>query len=727
MLDGLDDFVIDPATGLTVRLPSSFGIGLPRPTTSDPRSLEGAFGPRDQEPAPTPVPPPAPPPLPKAPPGEPPGQVGSGLPINNDATSAGVPDASQPLPGQPAIPPPPPVAATNLPPEQVGADLRRQGIKLAEDAATQNAQTDQMQATAEEKAITDRNAELDRIRQETQRQEAEKQKRFEELKTNVSAKTDEWAKYKVDPGRRWKNASTGRKIGATIAVAMTALGDALQHKSGPNLALEMINKAIEDDISLQVNDRQHLGEVASRARTSLDDYRREYGDWQNARSAKLAEEYKRTADEIERVGASAKGDRAKANALAIVGDLRTRAGALEQGIATSAWDREMKQAAFAEQKRAARAGEGLQWAGLKQNDRHFDEQMKFSREKLAADQKAAAAEWSAKATAEQQKALRESGLKDPTTGQYIMGGDGQPVLARNAGEAAKVQETVDGTQTMLSTIDRIKAKIANDPGFAKLNEDQKQAALSAELGSLTLLIKDAYGTGALDKGAIEFTNAYTGGDPTKLTSKGLFGALGLGSEAGENVNARLDVVAKTAETRALNRMGNPKGFKFARDEKLEQTPANKAAEQTRKGTPTTAAAVRAQEPGGIAKTLQDVESFVFGTEQQYKKDARNAQESGGSLRYPGFRADKEAALDTLVSGVQQGDAQSQTRLLEMVRDQKTPGLSEAAMTLIEAHAPGLIPAALSELPADKRSLKQSIYAARAAGGGPNIQLFPQGR
>lgn len=614
--------------------------------------------------------------------------------------------------------------APGTPPEQAGADQQRAGLAMQGEAATQSAAADSKAADAEMQAIAARNAEAERIRKETATQEAARQKRYEELNEKYSNATDEWAKTKIDPGRRWKNASTGAKIAAAISVAMSALGDALQHKSGPNLALSIIDKAIQDDIDLQVQDREHKGAIANRVRTSLDDHRKETADWREARQLKLAEEYKRTADEIERIAAGARSEKAKANGLAMAGEYRTRAGALEQGVATAAWNREMKAQEFAEQKRNARVSQGLQARGLKQQANQFSEEMKFKRDQLAAQQKAATDQDLATATAEQAKDLRESGIRDPSTGQYIVGEGGKPVLMRNAAEGAKIQETVDATQTMLSTIDRIKAKIANDPGFAKLNPTQKQAAIASELDSLTLLIKDSYGTGALDKGSIEFTNSYTGGDPTKLTAKGLFGALGLGADAGDKTVAKLDVVAKTAETRALNRLGNPKGWKFTRDEKVQDTPTNKAAESVLHGTVTTAKALQDQEPGFISEGLQDIGGFLTGTTPAYKTDRKNAAESGNSARFPGFRKDKEKPLTDLVNAANAGDAQAKARIVEMVSNQKIPGLSEAAMTLVEAHAPELLPQALAALPAEKRALRQAVYAARAAAGAPSINLYP---
>lgn len=623
-----------------------------------------------------------------------------------------------------AIPPPAATPSDPNRPEEAGADLQRQANAMQETAVGINTDADQRQANAEVNALEDEQKRVNALREETAKENARRQKRYEELSAQKTAKVDAWADYKIDQGRRWKNASTGQKIAAAIAVGMSALGDALQRKSGPNMALGIITQAIEDDVNLQVQERQHLGEIASKARTSLDDYRAETAEWREAQQLKLAEEYKRTAKQIELQAAHLKSDRAKASGLSMVAALREKAAAFEQGVAGAAWNREMKLAEFAEQKRHAKAQEGLAWANHKQNASQFDETMKFKREELAAQQKATVDTYLAKATAEQAKDLRESGIKDPTTGQYIVA-DGKPVMSRNVAEAAKVQETVDGTQTLLSTVDRIKAKIANDPGFAKLNATQKQAALSAEMDSLTILLKDAYTMGTLDKGLLEFTNSWTGGDPSKLTAKGLFGAFGLGADAGEKTVAKLDVIAQTAESRALNRMGNPKGFKFARDEKVQESTVNKAAEDLRRGTPTTAKAVEDTKPGWLAKPLQDTEAWLFGTTQQYKKDEDAAREgAGNSLRYPGFRVEKEPQIDTLVSHVKAGDKQAQKRLLELVGDSKTPGLQDAAMTIVETWAPELYAKALAELPNDKRAQRIAADAARAKG--PSIKLYQNG-
>lgn len=637
------------------------------------------------------------------------GQIGKFVPspdMNPGSLPAQPADAYQPPPEpvvEPDVPPPPPEAPIDpTKPEQAGIDLQQQGLELGEKAAMQGAAADERAAGFEERAIAARNAAAERVRAETAKEEAARQKRFEEMRAQKEEAVDRWANYKVDPGRRWKDLSTGRKIAAGIAVALSALGDALQRKSGPNVALGIINKAIEDDVNMQVAERQQLGEVAQQKRTSLDDYRRETGDWREARQLKLAEEYKRTADDIERIAATLKGGKAKANALAMVGEYRAKHGALINGVATAAWSREMKMADAAEQKRQAKVAEAQRWKGLSLQEKEIEER----KAERKADRDAKLAEFNAKSQAEQAKMVRELGITDPNTGKLYIDANGQPVFAATTDEAKEIRKTVKHSQTALSAVDELrKQAIALGPSAVK---GKVADVFNTKLGLLQLQIKEAYKLGALDTGSTQFLDKLTGGDPTKITTAGVAGMLGIGNESGERVAARLQALGEGIERGALDQMGNPAGVKFRRAEELAPTTANKAAAAVRTGTPTTAAAVRAQERGTLAKGLQDAESLLFGTEQQYKKAERAAEESG-SLKYPGFRPDKEQALDTLIAGAKAGDEQSTKRLLEMAGDQKTPGLSDATMTLIEGHAPELLPRALAELPKEKREQRQAGY------------------
>ncbi len=55
----------------------------------------------------------------------------------------------------------------------------------------------------------------------------------------------------VDPNRFWDSKSTGSKVAAAIGLFLGGLGAGLQNKGGPNVALTMLNKQVEDDIEAQ--------------------------------------------------------------------------------------------------------------------------------------------------------------------------------------------------------------------------------------------------------------------------------------------------------------------------------------------------------------------------------------------------------------------------------------------------------------------------------------------
>jgi hypothetical protein len=303
----------------------------------------------------------------------------------------------------------------------------------------------------------------------------------------------------------------------------------------------------------------------------------------------------------------------------------------------------MKLAEFSEQKRAGSGRRRTPVRGeLKQNGSQFNQEMKFKREELGAQRQAKLDEINAKSGAEQAKLLRELGITDPTTGKVFVDANGQPVIAPTETEAKEARATVRDSQTALSAIDELRKEAkALGPSVVK---GKSADAFNTKLGLLQLQIKEAYKLGTLDNGSVAFLDKLTGGDPTKISTANIAAMIGVGTESGERVEARLKALGEGIERRALNQIGNPTGVKFQRAEEVEQTAANKAAEGIRKGTPTTMAAEADAKPRWLDKSLQDTESWLFGTKQQYKKDRDQALEGkGNSTKYPGFRVEQRAA------------------------------------------------------------------------------------
>lgn len=74
--------------------------------------------------------------------------------------------------------------------------------------------------------------------------------RVKELRDKSTALQKEVTDGKVDPNNYWDSKSTAGKVGAAIALVLGGLGGGL-NKSGHNMALDVINKAIDRDIDAQ--------------------------------------------------------------------------------------------------------------------------------------------------------------------------------------------------------------------------------------------------------------------------------------------------------------------------------------------------------------------------------------------------------------------------------------------------------------------------------------------
>lgn len=75
----------------------------------------------------------------------------------------------------------------------------------------------------------------------------------------IDAKRREFEAAGVDQGRFWRERGTGGQIAAAMAMAMGAVGNAIAGNRGPNEAMGIINKAIDQDINLQIQDIDKKG------------------------------------------------------------------------------------------------------------------------------------------------------------------------------------------------------------------------------------------------------------------------------------------------------------------------------------------------------------------------------------------------------------------------------------------------------------------------------------
>lgn len=113
------------------------------------------------------------------------------------------------------------------------------------------------------------------------------------------------ASTKIDPNRKWNDASTPRKIAGYIGLF---LGGMTQVMSGHNPAAEIIDKELNRDLQAQQANLDNLKDAAAGKRTLLGLLREQYGDKQAALDAAKAHAWEEVAAQVEEQMARIKGN-----------------------------------------------------------------------------------------------------------------------------------------------------------------------------------------------------------------------------------------------------------------------------------------------------------------------------------------------------------------------------------------------------------------------------------
>ena len=144
------------------------------------------------------------------------------------------------------------------------------------------------------------------------------------------------AKEAVNP---WERADTGTKITSALAIGLGALGSAIT--GGPNYALQIINKAIDDDINLQLKSIDKMGNVVAQNREYLKDIKDNFAS---------EDQRKNALRELHTAGAIAKLDSLVANneQLKTSGEYQVLRGKLQNEKDNYGLDRAKKIAEIAE-------------------------------------------------------------------------------------------------------------------------------------------------------------------------------------------------------------------------------------------------------------------------------------------------------------------------------------------------------------------------------------------
>lgn len=164
-----------------------------------------------------------------------------------------------------------------------------------------------------------RNSELieaDRVQREAERQavyEKEVAGYDDIMKQQLNSK-------KEDPNRLWNSKTTGQKIMASISLLLGGLAGG----GKGNVGLDILNKAIDDDIASQRADIAKLEKVGGMKKTMLGMMREKFGDERQAEIATKAFHTDQTILKLKEVAARSKNPEAQAAADAAIGELEAK-------------------------------------------------------------------------------------------------------------------------------------------------------------------------------------------------------------------------------------------------------------------------------------------------------------------------------------------------------------------------------------------------------------------
>jgi hypothetical protein len=99
---------------------------------------------------------------------------------------------------------------------------------------------------------------------------------LESLPNEILKRNEELSNFKIDPNRLWNKSSTGQKIAGFLGLVLSGIGSGLTGKS--NSALDVITRAIENDIDSQKEEKGALKESIMGMQTAYKTFKDFIGD-----------------------------------------------------------------------------------------------------------------------------------------------------------------------------------------------------------------------------------------------------------------------------------------------------------------------------------------------------------------------------------------------------------------------------------------------------------------
>jgi hypothetical protein len=588
---------------------------------------------------------------------------------------------------------------------------------------------------------------------------------YQEKTAAVQAAEKEVDSFKVDPQRFWKDRGTARKIGFWISAALAGLGEALQGKSG-NPVLGMLDEAIKQDISLQMDQRDSLRKKAGRMAGERDALER----FSNNRIAQeqylLGQAYTMAAREVENAGSQHAGEVTRAKSLAAATELKTKAaGAFTHAAEVATNDaRQREQNAMTD--RHHRAQIGLGYSNLNAENFRHAERIALERDKVKEETAIALANASGKdgeSMMKLEKDNEERVLFDPATGRRILKPEGRAMVqeadrldalaeeAKDPQQAAQLverakelrgqaeilhpvrvasdraratNESISAFQSAIGITDEIRG-LRKKHGAKWLATQEGDQAMQSLSMSLSMMLKQGFQMGALDKGSIMASLQMQGGDPTKVTAGDISKWLGA-----QGTDKPLETLANTLERAGHNTLGSV-GVKGSGDSSVFKF--RRMVEGTRPELDKRLGLLKGKTPGefdaGMSPAARaQIEGKTPEERRELAARGATAPTIGGgagrelrdrpsdSSKYSGLSAEQETAMDRMLEDAKKTTdgvsdpvarrkiradvAEARKAIVEAATsDWKTrEGASIAMLTALSKEAPDLYKEALTKIP-----------------------------
>lgn len=461
--------------------------------------------------------PPASPPLP------PPSPMGSPLTAGNPAFGATepavpqfapeAPPPSAPSPGgaapsparssAPARPMPPDAQLVRAQQKQSEADVAQVGA-IADETAAQRGQA--ASEVAAYKQFDEQNADLRKRQAElaadTAKIHATKQAYVDSTLRDVDS-------YKVDANKYTKQMGLGGMAGWGIAMVLSGIGDALQHKQGPNAVVQMLQDKIHQNVQLQLDERDQLKEKNARATHDLD----KYDAWSRDRMAQMnlleAQYEKRLGILIQEAAVKAKDPLAVANGQKAAAD-----------VLKSSADKAQKAAEFASTndiaKRQLQVSQGS--LGVSQFSAQETQRHNLATEGLTGEEHLIQANKELRTQADKTK--QHAVLAPTTDGKVglLTNKDGATADFRSPEIAQKNSDMVAAAQTYNKLVGQMKSALEEHGGSSATIKGKDWQRMQSDLQSAVAELHDAYGITAFREPTMEFFEkmASAGVDPNSF-------------------------------------------------------------------------------------------------------------------------------------------------------------------------------------------------------------------